>query len=115
MKLAVIGSRSLNKNVLDVITQVVTKSKNPISEIVTGGAAGVDTIAETFAKNNNIKSTIFLPQYKTYGKKATFIRNNEILKNSDAVLAIWDGISKGTFYTINQAKKLGLKVMIVRI
>ena len=89
MKLGIIGSRTLkNETVKDVISQVISKSKTPINEIVSGGAAGVDKVAELFANDHNIKSTIFLPQYETYGKKATFIRNNEIIKNSDGLLAI---------------------------
>ena len=116
MKLGIIGSRTLNqKNVKNVISQVVAKSKANITEIVTGGANGVDAIAELFAKENQLKCSVFLPQYKTYGKRAPLIRNNVILENSDAVLAIWDGESKGTLYTINRAKKLGLKVMIVNL
>lgn len=97
MKLGIIGSRTLNqKNVKEIISQVVTKSKNKIDEIVTGGANGVDSIAELFAKQNHIKRSVFLPQYETYGKRAPLIRNNVILENSDAILAIWDGESKGT-------------------
>lgn len=116
MKLGIVGSRTLNqKNVKEIISQVVAKSKNKIDEIVTGGANGVDSIAELFAKQNNIKCTVFLPQYETYSKRAPLIRNNVILENSDAILAIWDGESKGTLYTINRAKKLGLKVMIVNL
>ena len=116
MKLGIVGSRTLNqKNVKEIISQVVEKSKNKIDEIVTGGANGVDSIAELYAKQNNIKCSVFLPQYETYGKRAPLIRNNVILENSDAILAIWDGESKGTLYTINRAKKLGLKVMIVNL
>lgn len=89
MKLGIIGSRTLNqKNVKEIISQVVTKSKNKINEIVTGGANGVDSIAELFAKQNHIKRSVFLPQYETYGKRAPLIRNNVILENSDAILAI---------------------------
>jgi predicted Rossmann fold nucleotide-binding protein DprA/Smf involved in DNA uptake len=116
MKLGIIGSRTLNqKNVKEIISQVVSKSKNTIDEIVTGGANGVDSIAEFYAKQNHIKCSVFLPQYETYGKRAPLIRNNVILENSDAILAIWDGESKGTLYTINRAKKLGLKVMVVNL
>ena len=116
MRLAIIGSRTLNqRNVKEIISQVVSKCKTPVTEIVSGGANGVDAIAEHYAKINNIKTTVFLPQYETYGKRAPLIRNNVILENCDNVLAIWDGESKGTLYTINRAKKLGLKVMVVNL
>lgn len=116
MRLGIIGSRTLkDTSVNEVITQVISKSKTPITEIVSGGAAGVDAIAEQYAKLNNIKLKVFKPKYNEHGKAATFIRNNEIVKNSDGVLAIWDGQSKGTQYTINKAKKENKKVMIVKI
>lgn len=116
MRLAIIGSRTLNQKIVkEIISQVVAKSKSKIEEIVTGGANGVDSIAEYFAKEKKIKCSVFLPQYETYKKRAPLIRNNVILENSDGVLAIWDGESKGTLYTINRAKKLGLKVMVVNL
>lgn len=116
MRLAIIGSRSLNSNsVKSVISQVIAKSKTSITEIVSGGAKGVDSVAASYAKENNIKCTVFLPDYDQFGKAATFIRNDEIVKNSDGVLAIWDEESKGTLYTINKAKKENLKVMVVKI
>lgn len=116
MRLAIIGSRSLNSDSINsIISQVINKSKTPITEIISGGAAGVDTVAEQYAKLNNIKLKVFKPKYNEHGKAATFIRNDEIVKNSDGVLAIWDGQSKGTQYTINKAKKENKKVMIVKI
>ena len=81
MKLAIIGSRTLNQQqVIKVIEQVVTKSKTKITTIVTGGANGVDSIAEYYAKMSNLNLEVFYPVYKKYGKRAPLIRNNEIIK-----------------------------------
>jgi len=116
MKLAIIGSRTLNQQqVIKVIEQVVKKSKTPITTIVTGGANGVDSIAEYYAKMSNINVEVFYPVYKKYGKRAPLIRNNEIIKNCDGVLAIWDGVSNGTAYTINKAKRENKTVMVVEL
>lgn len=116
MKLAIIGSRTLNQQqVIKVIEQVMTKSKTKITTIVTGGANGVDSIAEYYAKMSNLNLEVFYPVYKKYGKRAPLIRNNEIIKNCDGVLAIWDGESNGTAYTINKAKKENKKLMVVKL
>jgi predicted Rossmann fold nucleotide-binding protein DprA/Smf involved in DNA uptake len=116
MKLAIIGSRTLNQQqVIRVIEQVVTKSKTPVTTIVTGGANGVDSIAEYYARTHNIKVEIYYPVYQKYGKRAPLIRNNEIVKKCDGVLAIWDGESNGTAYTIRKAKKEHKKVMVVEL
>ena len=116
MKLAIVGSRTLNqKQVLQVIEQVIQKSKSTITTVVTGGANGVDSIAEYYARANKLNVEVYYPLYKKYGKRAPLIRNNEIVKNCDAVLAIWDGESKGTTYTINKAKREKKKVMVVSL
>lgn len=116
MKLAIIGSRTLNQQqVIEVINQVVNKSTSKITTIVTGGANGVDSIAEYYAKTHNINVEVYYPLYQKYGKRAPLIRNNEIIKNCDGVLAIWDGESNGTAYTIRKAKREDKKVMVVEL
>jgi len=111
MKLAIIGSRTLKQaDVLELITQ--TLQGLHVSEIITGGANGVDSIAEHYARQNNIKCKIFYPVYAVHGKRAPLIRNNEIVKNCDALLAIWDGTSTGTAYTIGKAKREGKNVIV---
>lgn len=116
MKLAVIGSRTLKqREVLTVIAQVVGRAKTPVTEIITGGANGVDAIAEYYAKTEGIKMTVFYPQYQAHGRRAPLIRNNVIIEEAEAMLAIWDGESSGTRYTIEKAKREGLKVMVVRL
>lgn len=40
-------------------------------------------------------------------------RNEELIKMADKVLVVWDGVSKGTKYTINYAKKLNKDIEIV--
>ena len=64
MRVAIIGSRSITVNNLE---KYIPKNT---SEIVSGGAVGVDKCAEKFAFENNIKFTVFLPDYNKYGKAA---------------------------------------------
>ena len=99
MRVAIIGSRSITVNNLE---KYIPKNT---SEIVSGGAVGVDKCAEKFAFENNIKFTVFLPNYNKYGKAAPLKRNLEIIDYSDIVLAFWDGKSHGTRHVIKKCKE----------
>ncbi|MDR1240389.1 MAG: hypothetical protein LBK29_00700 [Oscillospiraceae bacterium] len=93
MILAIVGSRSLNINITGFVPQGV-------KAIVSGGALGIDTAAENFAREHNLPIRIFKPNYFAFGKIAPILRNKQIVKAADRILAIWDGKSKGTFHTI---------------
>lgn len=109
MKLAIIGSRTLwISNLQDYIPDNVT-------EIVSGGAKGVDRQAAAFAKEHRILLTEFLPDYKLYGKAAPLKRNEEIAAYADMVLAFWDGVSKGTKHTISLFEKQGKTVTVIKL
>ncbi len=73
--------------------------------IVSGGARGIDSLAEIEAKNLKIKTIIFKPDWDRYGKKAGFLRNILIINEADKVIAFWDGASKGTKHSIDLAIK----------
>lgn len=104
MILAIIGSRKLYPNLDDYLPEF------EIDEIVSGGAMGVDALAEKYAKDNNIPCTVFLPEYKRYGRPAPLIRNKLIIERADEVVAFWDGSSSGTMYSVKYARKLGKTV-----
>lgn len=99
LKVAIIGSRNL---VVESIEKYLPKET---TEIVSGGAKGVDECAASCAKNNNLILTEFFPKYNIYGKAAPLKRNLEIINYSDYVLAFWDGCSKGTKFVIDNCKK----------
>lgn len=113
MKISIIGSRTFND--YDLLRDIVLSKFNPsdIDVIVSGGAKGADKLGEQFAEEFNKRTNIFLPDWKKYGKSAGFIRNADIIKNSDYVFAFWDGVSKGTLNSINTAKKLNKKIKII--
>ncbi len=109
MKLAIIGSRSLSKISLDAyIPQGVT-------EIVSGGADGIDTLARGFANAHDLPLTEFLPEYTRYGRAAPIKRNEVIAKYADEALALWDGKSKGTAYTIQLFQKMEKPITVIVI
>jgi len=109
MKVAVIGSRTFeNYTKLESVLD-----QYDISEIISGGARGADSLAELYALNKNIPVKIFKADWSKYGKAAGFIRNKDIIDNCDIVIAFWDGKSKGTQHSINLAKKQGKTVEVI--
>ena len=105
MKTAVIGSRKLNVDIGKYIPEETTT-------IISGGARGIDTLAIEYADMNNIPVTIFTPKYTDYGKSAPLVRNKLIVESADFIVAIWDGQSRGTLFTINYAKKLNKPIKV---
>lgn len=105
MKLAVIGSRDFdNYKQLKIVLNELLKSFS-INCIVSGGANGADSLAEKYARSNNIPIEIYKPDWEKYGRGAGFIRNTTIWDNSDLGIAFWDGKSKGTQHSFKIAKK----------
>ncbi|MBE6949486.1 MAG: DUF2493 domain-containing protein [Ruminococcaceae bacterium] len=106
MKVAVVGSRAL------CVTNLQKYLPSETSEIVSGGAKGIDICAREYAHQNNIKVTEFYPEYNRYGKAAPLKRNLQIIDYADIVIVFWDGKSKGTKFVIDNAKKQGKSVVI---
>ena len=74
-------------------------------QIISGGAKGVDTLAEQYSEESNLmKPLVILPNWKQYNRGAGAVRNREIVDKSDFVIVIWDGKSKGSLISINYAK-----------
>lgn len=116
LHVAIIGSRAFdNYNFLHRVFHTYYPNPENIEYIVSGGAIGVDTLAEQLAQEHNIKTLIFKPDYDRYKRMAPLMRNNTIVKVSDVVLALWDGKSRGTKYTIDLAMKSGKGVIIEHI
>ncbi|MBQ1187095.1 MAG: DUF2493 domain-containing protein [Clostridia bacterium] len=106
MRVAVVGSRELFvRNLEKYLPEGVT-------EIVSGGARGIDSCAREYALKHGIKLTEFFPDYDTYGKKAPLIRNIAIIDYADVVLAFWDGQSRGTKFVIDKCKVLNTPVKV---
>lgn len=102
MKLAVVGSRDwLMPMVIDrALTEIYP------SEIVSGGARGVDSFAEAWATLLLVPIKIFKPDWSK-GRSAGAQRNRKIVDYCDKLVAFWDGKSKGTKISIDMAAKAG--------
>lgn len=99
LKVAVVGSRGLQILDLEIYLPQGT------SEIVSGGAKGVDICAREYALSHNLKLTEFLPEYQRYGRFAPLKRNLQIIQYADQVLAFWDGASQGTKFIIENCPR----------
>ena len=99
MKIAVIGSRGLE------IEDMEEYLPAECDEIVSGGAAGVDSCAARYALSRGLRLTELLPEYKKYGRAAPIVRNRQIVECVDEVIAFWDGKSKGTKWVIDHCRR----------
>lgn len=109
MKVAVVGSRGFTD--YDKLSEVL--SEIPITEIISGGAAGADSLAEKFAAVWEIPITILRPDWSK-GRGAGLARNTDIVTAADLVIAFWDGKSPGTRDSIRKAKNMGKEVKVIR-
>ncbi len=119
--LAVIGSRSFKdyetlEYEIDRIfkrKKIATPDRNMC--IVSGGARGADRLAKRYADEHpEVEYIEHKPNWEAYGKKAGFMRNVEIVKDSHMVLSFWNGKSKGTKHTLGLAQTLGKQIKVVR-
>jgi hypothetical protein len=100
MRMAIVGSRNwkdqgaIRKFLADLPSDTI---------IISGGAAGVDTMAEHFATERGLATEILKPDWNKNGKSAGILRNYDIVAKSEYVVAFWDGKSNGTKHTIDTA------------
>lgn len=106
MKVAIIGSRNLG------VIGLENFLPENVTEIISGGAKGVDTCAREYAQSHNIPLKEFLPDYSRFGRSAPLKRNLEIIAYADFVLAFWDGKSHGTKYVIDNCKKQDIPIKV---
>jgi len=107
MRVAVVGSRDIIRlNLAEYLPDNTT-------EIISGGARGVDSIARRYAIENDIPLTEFLPEYERYGRSAPLYRNQDIVDNADFVLAFWDGLSPGTRNVVHYCTRIGKPMRVV--
>ena len=117
MRVAIVGYRNIEYDNLQKKAYALLCQNIPsgATEIVSGGAVGIDALAEIYAKQNGLPMKVFKPDYAKYGKRAPLVRNDEIIHYAQYVLAIWDGASRGTAYTVAACIKDGIPVKVVTL
>lgn len=109
MKLLIVGSRSIKR--FDLSGYIPCEA----SMIISGGALGIDSVAEKYADDHKMSKLIIRPRYDLYGKAAPLIRNKEMVDLADEILVIWDGKSRGTMYTVKYAKQKNKNITLINI
>jgi hypothetical protein len=110
MRTIIAGSRDITDKQL--VETAISKSKFLITAVVCGEARGVDSIGKDWAIRNNIPVHSFPANWTLHGKSAGYIRNAEMAENADALIAVWDGKSRGTKMMIDLAHKKNVKVFV---
>ena len=112
MKVAIVGTRTYPD--LEQVREYVRKL-SPEDIIVSGGAKGVDETAEDEARKLGMEVISVPPEWDKYGRRAGLVRNDMIVAIADCVVAFWDGVSRGTNYTIDSAKKQNMIVQVFNV
>lgn len=103
MKTIIAGGR----NIFDYewVRLAADLSEWPITEVVSGYADGVDRFGERWAGEHGIPVKRFIPDWDRFGKGAGFIRNEEMSVYGEALIAVWDGMTRGTAHMIRTMLK----------
>lgn len=109
MKLIIAGSRTISPSIKE-IADYVYEFNIGITEIISGGAKGVDTCAEKYALAADQPLKIFHAEWDKYGKSAGHKRNKQMAEYGDALLLIWNGTSKGSANMKKNMIDLGKKI-----
>jgi len=113
MRVIVAGSRSIGDR--SVVEQAIKESGFEISELVSGGAKGVDRLAAEWQKANSVPVRLFRPDWKRFKRGAGLAGNHDMAAYADALVAVWDGESRGTADMIQAMRALGKPVHVFRL
>lgn len=119
MRIVIAGSRSLSNPKL--VAEAIEASGFPVTEVVSGGARGIDRLGEQWARHKGLPVKKFEPNWRPDGpsgevnRAAGHDRNRAMADYADGLIAIWDGVSPGTLGMIQAATERGLAVYVHRV
>lgn len=113
MRVIVAGSRtvSVRATVEDAMTGCPWWGR--VTEVVHGGARGVDSLAGAVARSHGLPVRVFPADWRADGRAAGPIRNRQMAGYADALVAVWDGASRGTANMVEEMRRLGKPVYVV--
>jgi hypothetical protein len=114
MKIIIAGSRTFTdyQKLSEVCDQFLQDQTD--IEIVSGAYyKGADKLGEQYAKERGFKITQFPADWKRFGRAAGPKRNEQMANYANALIAFWDGKSKGTLNMIDKANSFDLRLIIV--
>ena len=121
MRVIIAGGRDVPlSDGLRMVEEAIKQSGFPITEMINGGALGIDRAARVYWKDKFYDSppeyplTTMCAEWDRHGKAAGPIRNRRMASVADALIAVWDGKSRGAKNMIDVAKAFGLQVFVYR-
>jgi hypothetical protein len=114
VKLIIAGGRYFNNYELlkEKVDYFLSNESGDI-EIVSGKARGADSLGEKYAKEKGYPVKEFPAKWNEYGKRAGYLRNEEMALYATHCVCFWDGESKGTKHMIDLANKSNLNLRVV--
>lgn len=117
-RIIIAGSRDFNDYVLlktecDKFIAVTPDDRQIV--IISGGAKGADSLGEQYAREHGLQIRRFPADWNRFGKSAGPRRNVEMAQNADALIAFWDGQSRGTKHMVKTAMQKENSVNTIRI
>lgn len=113
MKLLICGSRTITD--YDLLIEAIEESGFEPTSLISGGAKGVDKLAEQYAEETGLPIEIFRPDYQRFGRGAPLVRDRQMVDAASHILACWNSISRGTRYTFEYARKKNKSVYVKTI
>ena len=113
MKTIIAGSRNFYD--FNILQNALTNCPWEITEVVSGCARGADTLGERWAFNAHKPIKRFPANWDRDGNRAGYIRNKVMSQYAEALVAFWDGQSRGTRDMIETMKSLGRRVVVIRV
>lgn len=112
MRVIIAGTRTITDPA--IIAEAIALAGFDVTEVVSGGARGVDRLGEAWARARGIRVRVFPAEWARYGRRAGPVRNRTMAEHADALIAIWDGASRGTAVMIDAARARGLAIYVHR-
>lgn len=113
IKVIVCGGRDFNNFILLTERLDFYLQNQGKVELVSGGANGADTLAIDYGAMRHIPINVYYADWDAHGKRAGYLRNEEMSRNATHCIAFWNGRSRGTSHMINLTRAAGLKVVVV--
>ena len=111
MKVIIAGSRDITD--LRLLEKIMIDCPFNVSEVVCGGARGVDDLGRKWA-GDKIPVRMFPANWDKFGKSAGYKRNTEMARYSHALVWLWDGTSKGSKHMFDIAMERNMPIYLYR-
>lgn len=112
MKIIIAGGRDFNdyEQLCDICNDILPEFEDV--SIVSGTARGADRLGERYAREHGYKVKCFPADWNRHGKQAGYMRNLEMAKYADGLIAFHDHYSRGTANMIGFASEYKLMTVV---